>query len=292
VSYGKYDLNRIVSSICAIERPSEESQEPKVAVMKGGAYAVEALIVARYWMHKQVYFHKTRLACDHHLGNAMREILKSETGIDVYPPPNTPEQLEAYLEWDDFRVMGLLARGKGGEHGDRLMTRNHYRLVCEIEHLDASLTELNRSTKRTEEILKALGSRVKDIERPKALWYKTKANDELILVDDETRRQIGYLSSFSALMKSINAGSQVFVYADKSDAADAKAAYERFLREEAEQIRAAEKAKTEIPTNSGPVSQELADGALPGTQLAFPPPGTGKSVQREVPTQKGVPNVG
>jgi hypothetical protein len=260
--------------------------------MKGGAYAVEALIVARYWMHKQVYFHKTRLACDHHLGNAMREILKTETGIEAFPPPGTPEQLQSFLEWDDFRVMGLLARGNGGEHGERLMTRNHYRLVCEIEHLDTSLSELNRSTRRAEEIVKALRTKVKDIERPKALWYKTKANDELILVDDENRRQIGYLSSFSVLMKSINAGSQVFVYADKADAGAAKVDYEKFLREEAEKTRAAEKVKIDAAPNLGSASQELADGAVPSTQLAFPPQGTGKMVQREVPTYKGVPNVG
>jgi hypothetical protein len=222
----------------------------------------------------------------------MREILKKESGIEAYPPPNTPEQLKSFLEWDDFRVMGLLARGEGGEHGERLMTRNHYRLVCEIEHLDATLTELNRSNKRAEEIVKALGDRVKHVYRPKALWYKTKADDELILVDDESHRQIGYLSSFSALMKSINAGMQIFVYADKADVSDAKVEYEKFLRDEAVQTRIDEKSKSEAATNPNPEPIETTDCTAPGTQLEFPPPGTGKVVQREVQTQKGVPNVG
>lgn len=48
VSYGNFDLNRIVSSVCAVRRPAEESEEPKIAIMRGGAYAAEALIVARY----------------------------------------------------------------------------------------------------------------------------------------------------------------------------------------------------------------------------------------------------
>jgi HD superfamily phosphohydrolase len=292
VSYGKYDLNRIISSVCAIERPSEESQEPKVAVMKGGAYSVEALIVARYWMHKQVYLHKTRLACNRHLCEAMREILKGETGIDAYPAPNDPAQLQAFLDWDDFRVMGQLAGGAGGEHGKRLMTRNHYRLVCEIEALDTSVNELDRSKKRADAIIKALGSKVTDVQRPKPLWYKTEANDELILVDDESRRQIGYLSSYSALMKSINIGSQVFVYADKLDAAVAKSDYEGFLRDEAEQIRSAEKAKREASTGPNLVPQDAADAIVPSAQLSFPPQGTGKAVQREIPINKGVPNVG
>jgi hypothetical protein len=149
-----------------------------------------------------------------------------------------------------------LARGKGGEHGNRLMTRNHYRLVCEIEDLDTSLSELDRSKKRVEAIVKVLGSKVKDIQKPKALWYKTRANDELILVDEASRRQIGYLSSYSALMKYINIGSQVSVYADKADAADARADYEAFVRDDAERARKAEKAKTEAAANANPKSHE------------------------------------
>jgi hypothetical protein len=295
VSYGRYDLNRIISSVCAIERPSEESQEPKVAVMKGGAYAVEALIVARYWMHKQVYFHKTRLACNHHLGEAMREILKSSSGAEVYPGPNDLTQLQAFLDWDDFRVMGALASGGGADHGQRLMTRNHYRLVCEIEALDTSVSELDRSKKRADAIIKTLGSKVRDVQRFNPRWYKAVANDELILVDDESRRQIGYLSLYSALMKSINIGSQVFIYADKADAADAKGEYQAFLRDEAKQARNAEINEREIPMDTTSYTQEVRDDAVLDMQLKFPPSETGKvvkMVQPEPLTRKGAPNAG
>ena len=145
VSYGRFDLDRIVSSVCVIRRPSEESAEPKIAVMRGGFHAAEALIVARYWMHKQVYFHKTRLVCDHHLEKAMTAILRNEqnsaTGAPYFPRPDSKDQLEKFLAWDDYRAMGLLAAGKGSEHGDRLMNRNHYRLVCRMS--------LRASTNRT-----------------------------------------------------------------------------------------------------------------------------------------------
>ena len=293
VSYGKYDLSRIISSICAIERPSEESKEPKVAVMKGGAYAVEALIVARYWMHKQVYFHKTRIACNFHLQMAMTEILKSESMADTYPSPDTPEQLESFLKWDDFRVMGLLVGGKGGEHGERLMNRDHYRLVCEIESLDTSVSEMDRSIKRSDTIVKAIGSSVTHVYRPKRPeWYKSVANDELILVDDESRLQIRYLSSYSALIKSINIGSQLFVYADKVDAKNAKALYEEFLNNEAKEARSAEKVLKEAQDNASLISRVAKDGVAPGAQLEIPPLEVGKTVQPEILTHKGVPNVG
>ena len=46
----------------------------------------------------------------------------------TFPPP-TPGELRDYLKWDDWRVLGQLADGKGGEHGERLASRNHYREV-------------------------------------------------------------------------------------------------------------------------------------------------------------------
>jgi HD superfamily phosphohydrolase len=237
VSYGKYDLDRIVSSVCAIRRPAEESMEPKIAIMKGGIFAAEALIVARYWMHKQVYFHKTRLAFDHHLGKAMREILSDQQTFKVdpvsYPRPDTEEELKRFLDWDDFRVMGFLESGKGGEHGGRLMTRNHYRLVCELEESDATIADLKESAERNVAVIKALGSTVKFVTQPKTLWYKTKAANELVLVDDSGTEEIGFLSNYSTLLKSINFGSIQFVYVDKADAEVAKKKYKEFLKDRA-----------------------------------------------------------
>jgi HD superfamily phosphohydrolase len=98
VSYGRFDLDRIVSSVCAVRRQQEELSEPKIAIMRGGMYAAEALIVARYWMHKQVYFHKTRLICDHHLKHALGRILADNGGHIVesvnFPRPDTPDELD------------------------------------------------------------------------------------------------------------------------------------------------------------------------------------------------------
>jgi len=234
VSYGRFDLDRIVSSVCAVRRPEEESAEPKIAIMKGGIYATEALIIARYWMHKQVYFHKTRLACDCHLGEAVAEILNEQRqfgGQQVYyPGPDRKEQLEKFLEWDDYRVMGLLASGHGGEHGRRLMSRNHYRLVCELEESEGTVTELSESTVKNDAIVQELGSLVRYVCQPKMLWYKVNPASELILVDNNGQELMGLLSEHSALIKSINLGSLRFVYADKSDAEIARKKYKEFLK--------------------------------------------------------------
>jgi hypothetical protein len=293
VSYGNFDLDRIVSSVCVIRRPTEESTEPKIAIMKGGAFAAEALIVARYWMHKQVYFHKTRLACNHHLEKAVSEILTEERKFGseqvYFPRPDDPNQLEEFINWDDYRIMGLLATGHGGEHGKRLMTRNHYRLVCELEESDATVTDLSESVKRNDAVIAALGPVVRYVCQPKTLWYKTKAANELILVNDDGKGQIGYLSRYSALMKSINLGSLRFVYADKADAGGARQKYEDFLRSESKAIDSLQ------DVNSTPESTFSSGERPDSVQLTFDAsqiepeanPSTGKPVLREMPIKKG-----
>lgn len=265
VSYGHFDLGRIVSSVCAVRRPREESAEPKIAIMRGGIYAAEALIVARYWIHKQVYFHKTRLACDHHLEKALGEILADGTGrapgTIYFPRPDSKEELEKFLEWDDYRVMGLLAAGKGGEHGQRLMTRNHYRLVCELEESEATVTDLGASIKRNDAIVGALGAVVKFVQNTKTLWYKTTPASELVLVENDGKTEIGILSEHSALMKSINFGYSRFVYVDKADAPAARENFRKLIEQQS---------KAEVVSEQGsPVVK--AEEAAPEAQVPNPP---------------------
>src|SRR5260370_16515474 len=100
----------------------------RLGVNEGGLHAAEALVLARYFMFTQVYFHKTRVAYDHHLQRALAEILPQGT----FPRPVGVE-LEDFLKWDDWRVLGALAGGGGGDHGKRLTGRDHF---SEIHHTE------------------------------------------------------------------------------------------------------------------------------------------------------------
>lgn len=291
VSYGRYDHDRIVSSICAVRRRKEESSEPKIAIMKGGMYAAEALIVARYWITKQVYFHKTRLACDYHIGKAIGTILAFEAGrpTDVvhFPRPDSNEELAKYLKWDDYRVMEFLVEGKGGEHGRRLMERNHYRLVCELEESDASVGALTASKKRNDAIVAQFGPMVKYDFSPKASWYKTDPTLELLVVDNDRKTEIGLLSKHSAFMKSINIGYLRFIYVDKDDAEKARTAYKQFLeRESPGEVASAEGAVEAKPESASPDSAAEVTGKDLQLKLETPQK-DGKTVQSETTPQKG-----
>ena len=110
VDYGRFDWRRLVQTIEAV--PGVRGGSPALGVSEGGLHAAEGLILARYFMFTQVYFHKTRVVYDHHLKEALKEILPGGR----FPPP-TGERLDEYLDWDDWRVLGALKSDEGGEHG-------------------------------------------------------------------------------------------------------------------------------------------------------------------------------
>lgn len=85
VRYGEYDLPRIVETVV----PSDAG----IAVRAKGLHAAEGLILARYSMFQQVYFHRTRRVLD----LLLEQVL-----------PEWPAEDEAFLEWDDARAGELL----------------------------------------------------------------------------------------------------------------------------------------------------------------------------------------
>jgi HD superfamily phosphohydrolase len=158
VQYGRFDLSRIVNTIRAI--PGADGESPRLGFSKGGWHAAEGLVLARYFMFTQVYFHKTRVAYDIHLKGALSEILPN----GKFPPP-VGEDLKNFLEWADWRVLGLLADGKGGEHGRRLRTRDHYRLAYSSPE-----SSDRHEIAYTESLKQKLGTLVVSVEEAAKSW--------------------------------------------------------------------------------------------------------------------------
>ena len=125
VRYGHYDKNRLVK--CATV--GEENDAPVLAIEYGGWQVAESIIMARYNMFTSVYFHKTRRIYDHHIGEALKEVLKSHGFNDgTFPPPSeNAAELEKYFDFDDWKVYGALKEGRGGEHGSYILDRKHYK---------------------------------------------------------------------------------------------------------------------------------------------------------------------
>ena len=197
VQYGRFDLDRVIQTIVAIR--FEDDGSIRVGITDGGFHAAEALVLARYFMFTQVYFHKTRVAYDVHLRGALKEILPA----GVFPKP-TPAELSEYLRWDDWRVLGLLSDGKGGEHGQRLRTRNHFRNIYSTPEVSklADLDELKV-------VKEQLGGLVAAEEPASKSWYKTGTPD--IRVVSQTKGP-SPLSKYSSVLANLKANNQVLLY--------------------------------------------------------------------------------
>jgi len=71
VAYGKFDHYRLIDTMRILPpAPSDQkeaSNEPALGVEEGGIQSAEALMLARYFMYSQVYFHHVRRIYDIHL---------------------------------------------------------------------------------------------------------------------------------------------------------------------------------------------------------------------------------
>lgn len=200
VSYGRYDWQRLVHTIAAM--PPTEEGSTRIGVTEGGWHAAEGLIVARYFMFTQVYFHKTRVIYDHHLQETLAEILPGGN----FPEPNG-KKLDRYLEWDDWRVLGLLAKGKGGDHGNRITTRDHYR---EITH--TSETPKPEDLDRLDKQRATLGALLAAEMPAEKSWYKAGPADIPVL-SETPKPEVKPLSTLSSVVGNIEPINQVRLYA-------------------------------------------------------------------------------
>jgi uncharacterized protein len=113
VRYGEYDLARLIESVVLAPGGG-------LAVRRAGLHAVEGLLLARYSMFQQVYFHRTRRVLDILLESVL---------------PDFPTEPDAFLEWDDARVLELL---RGDPRPAALAVRERMDLPACVAELEVS----------------------------------------------------------------------------------------------------------------------------------------------------------
>lgn len=122
VRYGVYDLDRLIDTLVPIVDP--ETAAIGLGVEEGGVHAVEALVLARYYMFTQVYYNVTGKALEHHLTEWLRAAGRF-----------WPDDPEAFLAEDDHSVLAGL-RASDDVHARAVVHRAHFPLAFETrEHL-------------------------------------------------------------------------------------------------------------------------------------------------------------
>ncbi len=119
VRYGNFDLERLLDTVVPIEDPVTGLW--RIGVSHGGVHALEALVMARYYMFTQVYFNVTGKVMEHHYAAWLRG--------DGRRWPVDPE---AFLEHDDVTVMSEMRRSDS-PHARALVHRERYSLAFETE---------------------------------------------------------------------------------------------------------------------------------------------------------------
>ncbi len=216
VAYGKYDLNRLLVTLTVAIDPEKDS--PVIAIEEGGEHSAEALIIARYMMFTQVYFQHTRRIYDHHAVQTLKHLLKEhQNNQEVFSPPTTKQDVEEYLKWDDWRVLGMVREGGGGKDGEILRERKHHRCIFQTPEIPGK-TDLEEA----EEVLKKLSDYVSFTDTAGSSWYNLEKNDIPILVrPGEKNETLTPLSSLSSVVNGLKpiARRRIYVPLEKKDEA-------------------------------------------------------------------------
>ncbi len=190
VNYGNFDRNRLIH--CITLGQSDEIGDCFLAIEKGGWHVAESLVIARYQMFSQVYFHPVRRAFDYHVENAIQEVLQNlDYQNGVFPTPTSKENLEKYLLFDDWTMYGALKANQGGEHGRIILTRMPYK--CKKEW-DDSISDSDR--RKVSRVLKTIKGFLDEGATTK--WYKL---DKDIPIFDKAENKCFHLSYASKLVK-------------------------------------------------------------------------------------------
>jgi HD superfamily phosphohydrolase len=129
VAYGKFDHFRLIDTLRILpSQPSTEARdvsEPTLGVEEGGIYSAEALLLARYFMYTQVYFHPVRRIYDVHLKDFLTAWLGGKFATD----------LETHLRLTDNEVTAAILEAAreparpGHDAARRIAAHDHFKVL-------------------------------------------------------------------------------------------------------------------------------------------------------------------
>jgi HD superfamily phosphohydrolase len=175
VAYGRFDLDRLLNGLRLILDP--ETHAPVVGLDRGALHAAEALLLARYFMYTQVYFHDVRRAYDMHL----KEFILAWRSGEPYS-----SDWRKVLATTDHEVMSALheaasdSKAPCHEEAARIAGRRHFRTVYEL-----STTHLKQCPTVVKDVFEAVADTIGRNHVRLDEYSPTREPNEFWLTNDE-----------------------------------------------------------------------------------------------------------
>jgi hypothetical protein len=139
VAYGRFDYYRLIDTLRILTPPKvpeegDGSKEPSLGIEFGGLAAAEAMLLARYYMFRTVYFHPVSRIYSVHLKDFLVEH-RSGKPFDI--------DYESHLQLTDNEVIAALraaaydASKRGHAPAQRILKRKHFKVLYEWNRQDA-----------------------------------------------------------------------------------------------------------------------------------------------------------
>ncbi len=136
VDYGRFDFLRLLETLTVARNKYDGRLQ--LAIERGGEHTFEALVLARYQMTTQVYFHRIRRIYDFYLKKYMESWAREHF-----------LSLDDVLQYDDIELLAAIskdakANNERTEIARRIIQRNHHKLVYETSD-SAGVQELKET---------------------------------------------------------------------------------------------------------------------------------------------------
>jgi hypothetical protein len=140
VAYGRFDHHRLIDTLRLLVVKPAGDEGYSVATLgleEGGLQSSEALLLARYFMYSQLYFHPVRRIYDIHLKDFLRDWL---------PQGRFSTRIEDLLEMTDNEVSAAMANAArdpsamGHEAARRIVRREHFKVLYQRHPSDAEVS--------------------------------------------------------------------------------------------------------------------------------------------------------
>ena len=137
VDYGRYDWRRLLNTVEAVRVSEAANGDAGGSTgLRWGSTRGESTPRRRWCWPASLCSPRSTFTRPCRLRPPLAGRISGTSAGRRFSRPNDRE-IGDYLAWDDWRVLGKLAAGEGGEHGRRLASRNHYR---EVYHTPESPT--------------------------------------------------------------------------------------------------------------------------------------------------------